>query len=240
MDTGPALVRGLIFRKFIVDPTWTPEQLRVALRRESRRQLAMQPAWAGRVFLNSPLMTHRFGQRAWRTKWQAEPQTEAIQLCNSNLGYVWYEACGDVALCVCGRTHSFRARRWHLQGAASKQGQTFAYYGPRPDVLRAYFARLVVSCDPRTPPNAPDVCRAATRQRWTPARMCGATRRRVPRQREEQAQRAVFARIAAVCASNPAGYVDLYYTHHSPNERRAPYAGCAMPRWGAVQDIPIL
>lgn len=46
-----------------------------------------------------------------------------------------------------------------------------------------------------------------------------ATRRAQPRQHEEQAQRAVFARIAAVCATDPAGYVDLYYTHHSPNEQ---------------------
>ena len=46
-----------------------------------------------------------------------------------------------------------------------------------------------------------------------------ATRRAQPRHLETQAQRAVFARIAALCTTDPAGFVDLYYTHHSPNEQ---------------------
>lgn len=130
---------GLDLSQFMADPTWTPKECQAALRRESRRQLAMQPAWTGRVFLNSPFDDTPI----WATRLAHEvasgATTAAIQLCNSNLGYVWFEALWRRCVVCCVKERIRFVHADGTQGAASKQGQTFAYYGPRPDVFARVF-----------------------------------------------------------------------------------------------------
>ncbi len=129
---------ALDLRAFVDDPSWNDAQRTSALRRLSRKQLDAQPPWLGRVFLNSPFDDTPAWTDRLRREYESGNVTAAIQLCNSNLGYAWYERLWHhyPVCCLTDRIHFIDQDG--KRGGQSKQGQTLAYYGK--DI--ATFARV--------------------------------------------------------------------------------------------------
>lgn len=134
--------RGLDLSNWQLPTGWGDAERRRWMRQESRRQLNLQPAWNGRVWLNSPFDdTPTWTARLWREH-KTGYCTAAIQLCNSNLGYSWYERLWRaVPVCCVERRIKF-IKADGSEGGQSKQGQTFAYYGTDVATFKRVFGHL--------------------------------------------------------------------------------------------------
>lgn len=113
---------------FREDPAWDEATRKRELKRYSATQLARQPRWEGRTFLNSPFDNTPLWTQTLEDHFVLGYVPAAIQLCNSNLGYNWYEDLWRLhATCVLRERVRF-VKPDGTPGGQSKQGQTLALY----------------------------------------------------------------------------------------------------------------
>lgn len=120
---------GLDLSDFHPDPMWDARRYQLELRRLSLRQLAAQPRWEGRVFLNAPFDATATWMNRMEREYAPGSMESGVALVNSNLGYAWYEKLWRRWPVCCAEERICFIREDGTPGGQAKRGQTFAYLG---------------------------------------------------------------------------------------------------------------